>query len=99
MIKYNRMFEGEVQNYINSHPAFAGNCCFDRNFWYDKFEQTAVKVCKDETHPFHKIMSSIFNRYKRCRPWSMKEIVPFVKWIEPYYCEYRKINTTGFFKG
>lgn len=85
-----RGFSKEVCDYLNSHPAFnkTKSCIIEPGF-YKRYITTAWEV-------------PINTRYRRsvcdCGEFTMENAKEFIKWLDPFWTEYKGLKHSEFFK-
>ena len=95
MINTTRYLPRNVVNYINTYPAFEkdNGGIIDSDFWAWGFNKLQLKSLNEA---FDRISRAIWHCsiYKEA---TMEEAKEFLKTIEPYWCEFKEISSTGFF--
>lgn len=85
-----RCFSKEACDYLNSHPAFSSTkyCIIEPTF-YKRYITTAWDV-------------PINSAYRRavcdCIEFTIDKAKEFIKWIDPFWSEYKGLKRSAFFK-
>lgn len=85
-----RCVSNAVCDYLNSHPAFSSTkCCIIEPTFYKRYVTTAWEV------PINKA-------YRRavcgCKEFTMENAKEFLKWLDPFWTEYKGLKHSEFFK-
>lgn len=97
----------EIIDYLNTHPAFHGSGVFDWHMWGEGFDGVINDLCfqhqqdylrhQQDCFPF-RFLNNIFGWTGKKEAFTKQDAREFLKWIEPYYCKYHKVETSGFFE-
>lgn len=101
MIHVSKYFPQEVADLLNSYPAFAESD-EEHGIMVESFFQTAMQRGVLETG------CEASRRYRRCilakaglydgvtRPFTKEEAIELLVWLEPKWCKWKQIETSGF---
>ena len=93
------LFSKDAREYLNSYPAYQESTwgLMDNEF-YGHFVFTWLDGEKQVTDP-----NDCRTKYRNCVrgetdiPFTMSDAEEFLKWLDPMWCEYKGIESTGFF--
>ncbi|MBO7694270.1 MAG: hypothetical protein J6T10_16755 [Methanobrevibacter sp.] len=95
MIWQDSFFSKEVADYLNSHPAFnhdMGSGIINPPF-FDKYIGSIMDVTEDVP-----IVMDYKKAVYRVKEFTLDKAKEFIKWLDPYWTEYRGLKRSEFFK-
>ena len=94
MIWQDSFFSKEVTDYLNSHPAFNHDMGgIIQPYFFEKY----VGPVMDETKDVPIVMEYKKAVY-RVKEFTLDKAKEFIKWLDPYWTEYRGLKRSEFFK-
>lgn len=94
MLDTSRNFPAEITEYINTYPAFADSRfgAMDNAFFYDVDMEHRLLNGPPAVIRYR----DCIRREKPVPPFIMEEAREFLEWLEPIWCSWKNIESTGF---